>query len=271
MPGVPGAGIEVRVVTTRVLSVAMTWYIRLLVQVALLFHAAKSHEARMRSQQYMRAVHETGARLTHDVKNLLQSLDGLVAAAGSLPDDGQVRQLVSRQLPEISRRLSQTLFKLRQPVSGASETTAWQTWWEGMRLQYEPQGVRFEARGDEPLAIPADALSSIIDNFLQNALQKRGHRPKLAIVAQIDIQADHVTLTIEDDGDPVEADVMRDLFEHPVPSRNGLGIGLHQAARLARACGIQVGLATNRSGCVRFEARFTPAAKQPVPSTQSQS
>jgi C4-dicarboxylate-specific signal transduction histidine kinase len=261
LPDDPGAGVEVCIVTARAMSVAMVWHVRLLLQVAVLFQAAKWREERQRSQQYMRAVHETGARLTHDVKNLLQSLDGLVAAAGSVPDDGQVRQLVSRQLPEISRRLSQTLLKLQQPDTETVELTAWLTWWEGIRVQYEPQGVCFVTVGSEPLAIAADVFSSVADNFLQNALQKRKSRPALAIMAEIRVQAQTLTLAVEDDGEPVEAEVLRNMFEHPVASRNGLGIGLHQAARMARARGIHLDLAVNQPGRVRFEARLDPGVE----------
>jgi signal transduction histidine kinase len=259
MPDDPGAVIEVQMLTGRAMSVAMAWHVRLLVQVALQFYAAKSREARLGSRQYMRAVHETGARLTHDVKNLLQSLDGLIAAAASLPEDRQVRQLVSRQLPEISRRLSQTLAKLQQPVIDQGEAMDWRNWWDSMRVQYEPQGVRFKSTGTRTLDIPADAFASALDNFLQNALQKRKSWPGLAVLAEITVQDSVVTLAVEDDGDPVDPEVLRSLLEHPVASHNGLGIGLYQAAQLALTRGMKVQLACNEPGRVRFEARYEAA------------
>ena len=46
------------------------------------------------------------------------------------------------------------------------------------------------------------------------------------------------------------------LFDSPVTSRNGLGIGLYQANQLANACGVKLGLVRNEPGKVRFEARF---------------
>lgn len=259
IPDDPGAMIEVRIFTGRAMSAAMAWHARLLVQVALQFYAAKSREERLGSRQYMRAVHETGARLTHDVKNLLQSLDGLIAASASLPEDRQVRQLVARQLPEISRRLSHTLAKLRQPVAALGESVDWRQWWQGMRLQYEPQGVRFNAAGSGTMNIPADAFASALDNFLQNALQKRRSRPALAIVAEMSVDETTAKLVVEDDGDVVDAEVARKLFDSPVASRNGLGIGLYQANQLAKACGVHLGLGRNEPGNVRFEARFEAA------------
>ncbi len=259
IPDDPGAKVEVRIFTGRAMSAAMAWHARLLVQVALQFHTAKSREERLGSRQYMRAVHETGARLTHDVKNLLQSLDGLIAASASLPEDRQVRQLVARQLPEISRRLTQTLAKLRQPAAALGEPMDWRQWWQGMRLQYEPQGVRFDASGSGTMDIPADAFASALDNFLQNALQKRKSQPALGIRAEISVDESTATLAVEDDGEVVDDQVARKLFENPVTSRNGLGIGLYQANQLAKACGVKLGLVRNEPGKVRFEARFAAA------------
>jgi hypothetical protein len=272
VPDDPGSVIEIRIATRHHMSAAMAWHIRLLVQVAVQFHAAKAREERLRAQQYMRAVHETGARLTHDVKNLLQSLDGLVAAAGSVPEDLQVRQLVTRQLPEISRRLAQTLAKLQQPTGESRDFVAWPQWWSGMRAQYESQGVKFAARAgvaDTPL--PAAPFASVADNLLQNALQKRKSEPGLGIRATIEVDGRSVRFGIEDDGDPVEAGIAGQLFAGPVASRNGLGIGLYQMGRLAAASGMRLHLDENRRGKVRFELVY-PGADDTVaampPSTQ---
>ena len=39
------------------------------------YYLAKRHAQEIERGHYLRAVHETGARLTHDVKNVLQSLE----------------------------------------------------------------------------------------------------------------------------------------------------------------------------------------------------
>lgn len=63
---------------------------------------------------YLRAVHETGARLTHDVKNLLQSLSNLCFMAQASDDNGKAfNQQIQRQLPQITQRLQQTLESCR--------------------------------------------------------------------------------------------------------------------------------------------------------------
>jgi hypothetical protein len=53
----------------------------------------------------------------------------------------------------------------------------------------------------------------------------------------------------------VPAEVAGALLRAPVRSDNGLGIGLYQAARQARAGGFELSLAANRDGEVCFALR----------------
>ncbi|MGE5616601.1 MAG: sensor histidine kinase, partial [Bacillota bacterium] len=66
-------GLELTFHTEVPLSPALLLHMRLLAQVIGEFHEGKRREAALRRNAYLQAVHETGARLTHDVKNLLQS------------------------------------------------------------------------------------------------------------------------------------------------------------------------------------------------------
>ena len=62
-------------------------------------------------------------------------------------------------------------------------------------------------------------------------------------------------LTIHDEGDSVPKAVAARLFAAPVPSRNGLGIGLYQAAKQAEQAGYSLELVSNSPGNVCFELR----------------
>ena len=64
-------------------------------------------------------------------------------------------------------------------------------------------------------------------------------------------------LTIRDTGDAVPKAVATRLFSVPVPSRNGLGIGLYQAAKQAEQAGYTLQLVSNVAGNVCFELRRT--------------
>ncbi|MGE3179744.1 MAG: sensor histidine kinase, partial [Vicinamibacterales bacterium] len=59
-------------------------------------------------------------------------------------------------------------------------------------------------------------------------------------------------------GRAVDVETTDALMREPLPSEGGLGIGLYQAARQARASGYELRLAANRDGEVCFVLR--PAA-----------
>ena len=60
-------------------------------------------------------------------------------------------------------------------------------------------------------------------------------------------------MTVCDDGGELDAALAAQLLSAPVPSDNGLGIGLYQAERLARQQGYQLALTSNQPGRVCFE------------------
>jgi signal transduction histidine kinase len=247
------ARIEVAIYTRELLSPAFVWHFKLLIQIAAEFYGAKAREARLRGQQYLRAVHETGARVTHDVKNLLQSLNGILGAAAEVEDDAQVRQLVERQLPVITQRLAQTLDKLQQPSTDSQRMLRLSAWWNVLRRLYEREPVIFEeAQIAADLPIAQSLFDSVADNFLQNALQKRASGPQIGIRVSLTSRAGRIELCVTDSGVAMASEAAARLFEWPLPSRHGLGIGLYQAARQADALGYRLRLAENRDGCVRF-------------------
>ena len=73
--------------TRQTLSPSLEWHFHLLGQLLGEFYVAKVREQKLQQQTYVQAVHETGARVTHDVKNLLQSLNVLCAAAERVAEE----------------------------------------------------------------------------------------------------------------------------------------------------------------------------------------
>jgi hypothetical protein len=106
-------------------SPALVLHIRLLGRLLADYYEAKRREREQRQNAYMHAIYETGSRLTHDVKNLLQSLGSLCAAVETSDehDAVAVRRLVQRQLPQITQRLQSTLDKLSR-TDGARQEAA---------------------------------------------------------------------------------------------------------------------------------------------------
>jgi signal transduction histidine kinase len=231
-------------------SPALQWHMLLLGQLLGEFYSAKLREQKLRQASYLQAVHETGARLTHDVKNLLQSLNVLCSIAAQ-EDSPQSQALIRRQLPAITQRLSATLEKLQHPGDEEARRMPLREWWAGLRRQYQDQDIEFNASGEPAIEVPKALFDGVADNLLQNALAKRslGGRIRIRVLLNAGNQAE---LRVCDSGKAIAPDLARNLLAAPVPSATGLGIGLYQAARHAEASGYALTLAENRDGEVCF-------------------
>jgi len=233
---------------------ALHWHLHLLGQLLGEFYIAKLREEQLRSQSYLRAVHETGARMTHDIKNLLQSLNVLcsVAAEERNRDSHELQALVRRQLPAIAQRLAATLEKLQRPGAAAESYIGAQAWWSALARQYGSENVQFERGELAPAArLPRTLFDTVADNLIRNALAKRAAEPRLVI--RVSLQCDaRLTLRVRDDGSPVPEEIKAALMRAPVASKIGLGIGLYQAARLAEGAGYALVLENDVKGDVCF-------------------
>lgn len=236
---------------------ALTMHTKLLLDLIEFFYDAKLREQLQRQNAYMQAVHETGARLTHDVKNLLQSLTTLCAAAEtSEADQAEALQaLIKRQLPLIAQRLEQTLKKLKAPHTVGKEEVKAGEWWSGLLTRYGNQQIEFQSEGEpNGTLVPGELFDSVADNLIQNALKKRAAQPGIIVRVSF-LSGPKRTFTVCDTGMPMSSDTANKLFDAPVASNTGLGIGLYQAARQAEQLGYQLHVAYNEEGRVCFELR----------------
>ncbi|MGD2138790.1 MAG: hypothetical protein PVH25_00215 [Burkholderiales bacterium] len=246
-------------------SPALVLHIRLLARLLGDYYESKVRAAQQRRNAYMQAIYETGSRLTHDVKNLLQSLRSLCNAAETSgeADAEAVRWLMRRQLPQIAQRLQITLDKLASEVSSAGEQSKVFDWWESLKQRYAYEPVTFLETGLTPESegmLHAELFDSVSDNLLQNALHKRRLVPGLSITITLQSDDNGSIVTVCDDGEPVDEEVAARLFDSPVStSKTGLGVGLYQASRFARERDYVLRLAQNAPGRVCFE--LSPAEK----------
>ncbi|MEA3191772.1 MAG: hypothetical protein QOD26_105 [Betaproteobacteria bacterium] len=239
------------------LGPALRWHLHLLGELLAEFYVAKLREAQLRQSSYLQAVHETGARTTHDIKNLLQSLNVLcsVAARDDYRDWAQLQGLVRRQLPMVAQRLAETLERLQRPQAEAEVYVPANAWWDALARQYRGEGVDFQ--GAEPPAavrLPRSLFDSVADNLIGNALMKRSSEREMRVQVALEC-GERIALRVCDSGTAVPPDVESRLLRAPVSSRGGLGIGLYQAARQAEAAGYQLALEENRDGEVCFTLR----------------
>ena len=73
------------------------------------FYFAKLREERLREQSYVQAVHETGARLTHDVKNLFVVDGSVFVTSGGVNPTSTIQAIALYIADQMKQRLA-TLF-----------------------------------------------------------------------------------------------------------------------------------------------------------------
>jgi nitrogen-specific signal transduction histidine kinase len=262
--------VEIGIHTRYELAPMHLWQMDLMVRLLAEFHAAKEQSRRMQSLSYLRAVHETGARMTHEVKNLLQSIDTLCFAIGQAERDGRneaLQGLLSRQLPMISQRLHEALERIRQPVAADVREGDAQQWWTAIQERLSDVRVVFELTGNlSGASLPVLLFDTVTENLVRNALDKMNDEgaasgADLRIVVNLNASDGSCALQVEDNGMPLEGDRADLLFVRPLPSDRGLGIGLYQAYRLAESLDYRLALAHNRRGKVRFELTRVTASR----------
>ncbi|MDP2821168.1 MAG: ATP-binding protein [Sulfuritalea sp.] len=242
-------------------SPTLIWHYNLLAQLLAQFYADKQRALALKQLSYMQAIHETGARLTHDVKNLLQSLNAL-CSAGIEPGAESSREyqaLLRRQLPAITDRLAETLAKLNAPQSRPPvRTVNAAEWWQALQQRMAALAwISFEAGTTAAGELPADVFSGVVDNLIANAAEKHLREPDIRVRVELKGSDAGFELLVCDNGAAVADDIAPRLFTGPVSSVGGYGIGLYHAARYAQAAGYELDLAENRSGRVCF--RLAPA------------
>ncbi len=253
--GVHGDTLEVTVFTLAAPGATLLLHGRLLVQVIDYFYAAKHSQQELGSRAHLQAVYETGARVTHDIKNLLQSLQTLTMAMEHTEGQRAERAyaLVRRQLPQLGQRLGRALDKLQSPETvEPPEHLALDQWWRRLMRRHEQAGLHFEAADVMPdTTVPADILDTALENLLENARFKRQSEPDIRITVTLRA-GPPLTVSVCDTGSPVPQVVADRLFRQPVDSTSGLGIGLYQTARLAQTARFWLELEENEGGRVCF-------------------
>ena len=233
----------------------MYLHVQLLTQIMGEFYDAKRREETISKNTYMQTLYETGSRLTHDIKNILQSLGTLSAAVEQnheAGNDAKLIELIKMQLPRLSQRLTNTLTKLELPSVERKNQAKVSVWWKNFKQINAHHKVAFEVPGDFPKTdIDTDVLDSVVDNLLQNALEKTKREPNIQINVML-MPSRHFCLEVTDTGSAIPPEIANKLFKSNVSSRNGLGVGLYHAAQQAQQSGYQLSLIDNMDGEVRF-------------------
>ena len=188
------------------------------------------HQEKIETQKHLESIYETGARITHDVKNLLQSLNTLTTAVvHSKPEQATaIQSLIKKQLPLIREKLQITLDKLAAPDDVSTTFQVARIWWGKLQLRYEGRDIEFTQKLEVNHLIPRDLFEQVAENLLDNAQRKRQTENDISIHVHLEISHSRIALTVTDTGSAAADEITNTLFKTPVESTGGYGIALYQ-------------------------------------------
>jgi hypothetical protein len=223
----------------------------LLIRMAYQFYLAKLNQEKMRAQEHFATIHHTGARLTHDIKNILQSIKTSIEILDMEQETEKSKKLLQTNLARIGVRLESTLNKLKAPkLDTQVNLVDCNRWIKRIAKQHNAnERMHFHRDIEDNIAVPIDLFDSVADNLINNALKKES-------VKRIDVRLlsskDVILLSICDDGEAIPSEIEKNLFTQPVSSGSGMGIGLYQSAIMAQAFNYELELSQNDRDRVCF-------------------
>ncbi len=223
----------------------------LLVRMAYQFYLAKLNQEKVRAQEHFATIHHTGARLTHDIKNILQSIKTSLDILDDNSDIQAHQELFKRTLSQINNRLEQTLDKLKAPTLDSKyKALLCQQWVTELKARYQADAhIVINADIENDVLIPTELFDSVADNLINNATRKQSvNCTDVRLLATNEI----IVLSVCDDGSAISDSIADDLFQQPVSSGSGMGIGLYQSAIMANAFNFTLELSQNEAGRVCF-------------------
>lgn len=232
---------------------ALEQHTDLLLRMAYQFYLAKLNQEKMRAQEHFATIHHTGARLTHDIKNILQSIKSSLEVLnhGEAKPSARSYGILQNNLTQISQRLESTLEKLKMPnLNTQIKLVTAEAWTNALSIQYQSNSrVSLSQDIDNDIPIPVDLFDSVIENLINNALKKTEVK---TIEVRLLLDQQIILLSVCDDGQAIKQNIEENLFRAPVSSGGGMGIGLYQSAIMARAFNFELELSQNEDGRVCF-------------------
>jgi len=249
---------NVSLYTRRAIGPTLLMHCKLLIQLVHHFHTAKSREMELMQQTHLQAIYETGSRVTHDIKNLLQSLQTITAVLESdetlnTENPSQGQRLLKKQLPYITQRMQLALDKLRDPEDVTIEHMSLRSWWTKLQNRVRSEKITFQEHITSNPIIPYDLFDSVIENLLENTTFKGQLDDNIKITISLMTSGTNVKLSVCDTGEMIDEKIVEKLFQQPMDSDTGLGIGLYQAARQAELNGFRLKLVHNEKSRVCFQ------------------
>jgi hypothetical protein len=245
--------LEITLYTYNPIGPALLLHSKLLLSVLSFYYRAKIQEQQLIKQAHLRAIYETGSKLTHDVKNILQSTQTMTQII--LDKDTRVedtREILKQQLPLLTQRLKTTLEKLAAPTNDELTTGALSNWWDQLKVRYNGRNIEFVEDINADPEIVTDVYDSIVENLLENARSKRILQPDIDITVQMQCNEESLQLRVSDSGAAIDQAITSSMFNEPLDSEDGFGIGLYQSCQQAKNLNLRLELEENAEGQVSF-------------------
>jgi len=240
---------------------------KLLLSILTFYYRAKLQEQELIKQAHMQAIYETGSKLTHDMKNILQSTHTMTQIINDNDSEmSEIIDILKKQMPLLTQRLNTTLEKLRAPqntdLSTIRSSGSLLQWWEQLQHRYNGHNISFSSEVVNDREIPIDIFTTVVENLLENAKNKLLREPGIKISVQLREINKQINLSVSDTGSAINKRIAQQLFNEVVPSQDGFGIGLYQSCELARSHGYDLHIENNVSGDVRFALKKNDADMQ---------
>lgn len=248
--------INFTIYTSNRMGGALHIHCNLLVKLVENFYTAKVKEKILTQQTHLKAIYETGARITHDIKNLLQSLQAITSIISHDTDGASLevsQQVLKKQLPTLTQRLQLALDKLQTPQDQNDEHVYLKDWWDDLKKRNTHNKITFQHEINGDPTIPVELFDSVVDNLLENIQTKQLTEPEIEITVSLVCNSEMTSVIVCDNGSMIPKRVSKDLLSNVIGSDNGLGIGLYQARKHAKIFNYDLKLTHNQPGRVCFE------------------
>jgi signal transduction histidine kinase len=230
---------------------ALEQHTLLLIRMAYQFYLSKLNQEKVRTTEHFATIHHTGARLTHDMKNILQSIRTSLDILSMDETSKRQQELLRLNLTQISARLESTLNRLKTPdMNTQIKLVDCELWMDQIASAHQSNPrILIQREIEKNINLPVDLFDNVVENLVNNALRKTSARQIKVILHSSD---EEISLSICDDGIAITQDIEDNLFKQPASSGSGMGIGLYQAAIMAHTFGFELKLEHNESGRVCF-------------------
>lgn len=240
---------------TRILAGgALILHSRLLIRLIENMYSAKVQGHKLAQQAHLKNIHETGARITHDIKNLLQSLNTMTAMySKETIETDKKEQIITKQIPNVSQRLQLALNKLSLP-DGTKEFTLApiSKWSQNLKDRLDNTKLEIQTNINIDHQIPTSMFDSVLDNLLENAYYKQQLDNNIKISIRINSNEHEISVHFADTGKAIQQEIANKLLHEVIHSETGHGIGLYQTAKQAAKYDYGLNLISNVDGWVEF-------------------